>query len=157
MKTAIAISPMMRNVLNVATIPPAAVKASHMARIAPRIVPMIRPMSPVCTQCLWQVAVVSAAPVRGRGLAGRLAGLAGTAPGHRWSQPSRRRQMQCGGMRERGLTDLPGAAGAWRRDGCVVLPGCLDGPALEAARRDLATVYPSAGEYRNFNLTDPSS
>ena len=43
---------------------------------------------------------------------------------------------------------LPDAAGAWRRDGCVVvLPGCLDGPALEAARRDLAAVYPSAGEH----------
>lgn len=55
--------------------------------------------------------------------------------------------MRCGGMRERGLTGLPDAAGAWRRDGCVVLPGCLDGPALEAARRDLAAVYPSAGEY----------
>jgi hypothetical protein len=29
----------------------------------------------------------------------------------------------------------------------VVLPGCLDGPAPEAARRDLAAVYPGAGEY----------
>ena len=48
MTTAIAISPMMRNVLSVATIPPAAVTANHMARIAPKIVPMIRPMSPVC-------------------------------------------------------------------------------------------------------------
>ena len=48
MKTAIAISPMMRNVLSVATIPAAAVTARHMARIAPMIVPMIRPMSPVC-------------------------------------------------------------------------------------------------------------
>ncbi len=53
MKTAIAISPMRRNVLSVATIPPAAVTASHMTRIAPRIVPMIRPMSPVCTRGLW--------------------------------------------------------------------------------------------------------
>src|SRR5260370_38695882 len=53
MKTAIAISPMRRNVLSVATIPPAAVTASHMTRIAPRIVPMIRPMSPVCARCLW--------------------------------------------------------------------------------------------------------
>ena len=49
-------------------------------------------------------------------------------------------------MRERGLTGLPDAADAWRRDGRVVLPGCLDGPALEAVRRDLAAVYPSAGE-----------
>jgi len=48
MMTAIAISPMMRNVLSVATILPTAVKASDMARIAPRIVPMIRRMSPVC-------------------------------------------------------------------------------------------------------------
>ena len=48
MTTAIAISPMMTNVLSVATIPPAAVTASHMARIAPVIVPMIRPMSLVC-------------------------------------------------------------------------------------------------------------
>ncbi len=38
----------MRNVFSVAAIPPAAVTASQMARIAPRIVPMIRPMSPVC-------------------------------------------------------------------------------------------------------------
>jgi len=42
MMTAIAISPMMRNVLSVATILPTAVKASDMARIALRIVPMIR-------------------------------------------------------------------------------------------------------------------
>ena len=54
MKTAIAISPMMRNVLSVATIPPAAVTASQMARIAPRIIPIIRPMSPVCARGLWQ-------------------------------------------------------------------------------------------------------
>ena len=47
MKTAIAISPMMRNVLNVARIPPAAVTASQIARIAPTIVPMIRPIHPV--------------------------------------------------------------------------------------------------------------
>jgi hypothetical protein len=69
--------------LSVATIPPAAVKASHMARIAPRIVPMIRPMSPVCARGLWRATVVPAAPARGRGLAGRLACLAGTAPGRR--------------------------------------------------------------------------
>jgi hypothetical protein len=49
-------------------------------------------------------------------------------------------------MPERGLMDPPDAAGACRRDGCVVVPGCRDGPALEAARRDLAAVYPSAGE-----------
>ncbi len=38
MKTAIAISPIMKDVLSVAAILPAAVTASHMARIAPRIV-----------------------------------------------------------------------------------------------------------------------
>lgn len=48
MKTAIAISPMMTSVLNVARIPPAAVTASQMARIAPRTVPMIRPIYPLC-------------------------------------------------------------------------------------------------------------
>ena len=48
MKTAIAISAMMRNVFSVAKIPPATVTASQMARIAPRIVPMIRPMYLVC-------------------------------------------------------------------------------------------------------------
>lgn len=79
MKTAIAISPMMRNVLSVAKIPPAAVKASQMARIAPRIIPMIRPMYPVCARRLRQATVVPDAPVRGWGLAGRLACLAGTA------------------------------------------------------------------------------
>ncbi len=68
MKTAIAISPMMTNVLSVAKIPPAAVKASHMARIAPRIVPMIRPMSPSMRPGPWQVTVVPTAPVRGRAL-----------------------------------------------------------------------------------------
>ena len=82
MMTAIAISPMMRNILSVATILPTAVKASDMARIAPTIVPMIRRMSPVCARGLWQATVVPAAPVRGRGLVGRLACVAGTAPGH---------------------------------------------------------------------------
>ena len=65
MTTAIAISPMMRNVLSVATIPPAAVTASQMARIAPRIVPMIRPMSPVCGRDPWKATVVSAGPAWG--------------------------------------------------------------------------------------------
>lgn len=62
MKTAIAISPMMRNVLSVAKIPPAAVKASQMARIAPRIIPMIRPMYSVCARRPWQATVVPDAP-----------------------------------------------------------------------------------------------
>ena len=48
MKTTIAISPMMTNTLNVAKIPLAAVTASQMARIPPRIVPIFRPMDPVC-------------------------------------------------------------------------------------------------------------
>jgi hypothetical protein len=65
MKTAIAVSPMMRNVLSVAKIPPAAVKASQMARIAPRIIPMIRPMYSVCARRPWQATVVPDAPVRG--------------------------------------------------------------------------------------------
>src|SRR4051794_34924503 len=50
-KTAIAMSPMMRNALNVAMIPLAAVTTTQIARIAPRIVPMIRPMYPVCPRC----------------------------------------------------------------------------------------------------------
>jgi hypothetical protein len=43
--------------------------------------------------------------------------------------------------------DLSDAAATWRRDGFVVLPGYLDGPELEAARQDLAAVYPSAADY----------
>jgi len=82
MKTAIAISPMMRNVLSVAKIPPAAVKASQMARIAPRIIPMIRPMYSVCAQRPWQATVVPDAPVRDWAL--RAAWH--TWPGRRWSQ-----------------------------------------------------------------------
>jgi len=62
MMTAIAISPMMRNVLSAATMPLAAVRASDTAAIALRIVPMIRPMSPVCAQDLWQATVVPADP-----------------------------------------------------------------------------------------------
>ncbi len=48
-------------------------------------------------------------------------------------------------MPERGLTGLPDAAGAWRRDGCVVMPGCLDGPALEAAGVTLPPCIPAPG------------
>lgn len=48
MMTAMAISPMMRNVLSVATMLPTDVMASDTATIAPTIVPMIRRMSPVC-------------------------------------------------------------------------------------------------------------
>ena len=75
MKTAIAISPMMTNILSVAKIPPATVTTSQMARIAPRIVPMTRPMSPVCARRSWQPAAVPA-----RGAAGRLACVAGRRP-----------------------------------------------------------------------------
>src|SRR5215468_6208031 len=48
MMTAMAISPMMRNVLSVATMLPTDVMASDTATIAPMIVPMIRRMSPLC-------------------------------------------------------------------------------------------------------------
>jgi hypothetical protein len=47
MKTTAAIRAVMMNVLSIAENQPTAVKMSHMARIAPRIVPIIRPM------CLW--------------------------------------------------------------------------------------------------------
>jgi hypothetical protein len=43
--------------------------------------------------------------------------------------------------------DLTEAAGAWRRDGYVVLPGYLAGTDLDAARADLACVFPSAADY----------
>ncbi len=43
--------------------------------------------------------------------------------------------------------DLTDAAAAWRRDGYVVLPGYLAGPELDAARHDLAGVFPSAADY----------
>jgi hypothetical protein len=70
MMTAIAISAMMRNVLSVATMLPTAVTASEMARIALRMVPMIRRMSPVCARGL-------AAGAR----SGELAGLRQHVPG----------------------------------------------------------------------------
>ena len=73
MKTAIAISAMMRNVLSVAKIPPATVAASQMARIAPMIVPMIRPMYPVCARFCWQAAVVQQPAVSARAGAVRAA------------------------------------------------------------------------------------
>lgn len=44
MKTTAAIRPVIKNVLNTAENQPIVVKTSHMARIAPRIVPIIRPM-----------------------------------------------------------------------------------------------------------------
>jgi len=168
MKTAIAISPMTRNVLSEAKIPPAAVTASQTARIAPRTVPMIRPMCLVCTRRLWQAAVAPTAPRRS--LVGRLTCLTGTAPGSGRSQPGcrqahdDRRAVRAGKDVLAGTITAPtialrriaptadaarrdarawpdrsaDAAGAWRRDGFAVLPGCLDGPGLEAAWRNLA-------------------
>jgi hypothetical protein len=50
MTTTAAISPVIRNVLSVAKIPPIAMNASQMARITPRIVHIIRPMDPVCAR-----------------------------------------------------------------------------------------------------------
>ena len=50
MKTTTAISPIMKNVLSIAKIQPMAMKASQMARIAPRIVHIIRPIYPVCAR-----------------------------------------------------------------------------------------------------------
>ena len=54
---------------------------------------MIRPMYPVCAWCPWQAAVV---PAGGRGLAGRLVSLAGTAPGRGRSRPGRRQARDDG-------------------------------------------------------------
>lgn len=80
MKTAIAISPMMRNALSVAKIPLAAVTASQMRRIAPRIVPMIRPMPPVCARRPWLAAVAPAAWHARPGRQGAPAGTGGVGP-----------------------------------------------------------------------------
>ena len=49
--------------------------------------------------------------------------------------------------------DLATATDAWRRDGFVVLPGYLAGPALELAMADLPSVYPTPEQYH----ADPSS
>ena len=69
MMTAMAISPMMRNVLSVATMLPTDVTASDTATIAPTIVPMIRRMSPLyAPRGLWQATVVPARPGSGGGL-----------------------------------------------------------------------------------------
>lgn len=43
--------------------------------------------------------------------------------------------------------ELSHAAASWRRDGYVVLPGYLASPDLDAARADLAGVFPAAAEY----------
>jgi hypothetical protein len=63
MTTTTAITPRIKNVLSIAKIPPMAMKASQMARIAPTIVHIIRPMSPVCPRPLtiFPSAVLAAA------------------------------------------------------------------------------------------------
>jgi hypothetical protein len=75
MMTAMAISPMMRNVLSVATMLPTDVMASDTAAIAPTIVPMIRRMSPVC----------ALGPLAGDGRADRLVRGQGPAA-FRWER-----------------------------------------------------------------------
>ena len=82
---AIAISPMMTNVFSVAKTPPATVTTSQMARIAPRIVPMTPAHVPGMRPAF--LAGGSRAGPSRPGPWGRLACLAGTAPGHRRSQP----------------------------------------------------------------------
>jgi hypothetical protein len=122
MMTAIAISPMMRNVLSVATILPTAVKATDMARIAPRIVPMIRRMSPVCARGVaagrrQQRRAGQAVPER----AGPVTAITGRAFGGRYRAPSPRRGGQGELLKSRSCqaphSSPPGAlfaaAGAW--------------------------------------------
>jgi hypothetical protein len=156
MKTAIAIGPMMRNVLSVAKIPPAAMTASQMARTAPRIVPMIRPMSPVCARGFGRDGACPQVDSPADASRVMISGPPGPARTF-WPGPVAAPKIAvrliaptadaARRMRERGLVGLQEAAGAWRRDGCVVLPGCLGGPALQAARRDFAAVFPGVGEY----------
>lgn len=43
--------------------------------------------------------------------------------------------------------DFHAAGAAWRRDGVVVLPGCLEGPDLESAKAGLTSIYPTAEDY----------
>jgi hypothetical protein len=69
MKTAAAIRPTIKNVLNIAENQPMAVKMSHTPRIAPRIFPIIRPM---CLwhapSVLWRAVVLAPTPLTGVGL-----------------------------------------------------------------------------------------
>src|SRR5262249_47669135 len=67
MMTAMAISPMMRNVLSVATMLPTDVMASDTATIAPAIGPMIRRGSPLGARGLWAGSVRAGRPGIGRG------------------------------------------------------------------------------------------
>jgi transposase len=77
MTTTATISPVIRNVLSVAKIPPMAVNASQMARITPRIVHIIRPRLAVTCPA-------SPAPAQ-------LAAWCGLAPGNRESAGKRMR------------------------------------------------------------------
>jgi hypothetical protein len=72
----------------------------------------------------------------------------GTAPPAQAAdaKTGRRRGLGCESV---GHMDLTEAAAAWRRDGYAVLPGYLAGPELDAARADLARVFPSAAEYHD--------
>ena len=96
-----------------------------------------------------------AVPGRGQGRAGRAACLAGTAPGRRRSQAGRRQARDDRRPGRAGQDVLAAAITACpvprRRlagsDGLAVLPAAL-WPALEAAWRDLAAGYPSAGQDR---------
>src|SRR4029077_1437167 len=72
MKTAIAISATTRNILSVSKIPPATVTTSQMARIALRIVPMIRPMYLVCAPLRWQATGLEGQPHEHQPVAQRL-------------------------------------------------------------------------------------
>jgi hypothetical protein len=66
----------------------------------------------------------------------------------RWLPPSLEKgSRRDAGMGECGQVDVAEAAAAWRRDGLVVLPGYLEGSELDAARHDLAGVFPTAQEY----------
>src|SRR5262245_8366889 len=51
---------------------------------------------------------------------------------------------------------LADAAAAWRRNGFVILPGYLDGPELEAAQRDLPSVYPAVNDYHTAPSEGPN-
>src|SRR5258706_109432 len=64
MNTTTAISPMTKNVLSIAKIQPIAMKPTQMARIAPRIVHIIRPMDPVCARSPGPAVMLTKGPRR---------------------------------------------------------------------------------------------
>jgi integrase len=99
MMTAMAISPMMRNVLSVARMLPIDVMASDTATIAPTTVPMIRRMSPLCAP----------GPLAGHGRAGRLR----ANPAHRLGLPRIQRRDYVFLTHEQ-LRDLAAETGPWR-------------------------------------------